>query len=117
LKATAHRAEGAIVTSDIFVEFLDILEFTLYFMDLTVEVIRNSTCAAIILAPYAKRCAHLNVIGHILEQTVPVWACYQYIRKTDHIIKDGLDRVEQNFNRLQKSKVSEFFPNVAYKWF
>jgi hypothetical protein len=92
--------EDTVATSDIFVEFLDILKFTLYPMDLTVEVIRNSTCAAIMLAPYAKRFAHLNVIDHILEQTVPVWARYHYIRKTDQIIEDALYRVEQNLNRL-----------------
>ena len=99
--ATAHGVDEAVEASDIFAEFGDMPQFTLHSLDMTVEVMRTSACAALLPARYAERFAHLDVIEHIPEQSLPVWACYHYTRKTDHIIKDALDWIEQSFHRLQ----------------
>jgi hypothetical protein len=48
---------------------------------------------------------------------LPVWACYHHTRKTDKIIKDTLDWIEQGFHRLQLSKFGKFFADIAHKWF
>jgi DNA-binding transcriptional LysR family regulator len=98
---TAHGVDEAVEASDIFAEFGDMPQFTLHSLDMTVEVMRTSACAALLPARYAERFAHLDVIEHIPEQSLPVWACYHYTRKTDHIIKDALDWIEQSFHRLQ----------------
>ena len=95
--ATAHGVDEAVETSDIFAEFGGMPQFTLHSLDMTVEVMRTSACAA----RYAERFAHLDVIEQIPEQSLPVWACYHYTRKTDQIIKDALDWIEQSFHRLQ----------------
>jgi DNA-binding transcriptional LysR family regulator len=115
--ATAHGVDEAVETSDIFVEFGDVPQFTLHSLDMTVEVMRTSVCAALLPARYAERFAHLDVMEHIPEQSLPVWACYHDTRKTDQIIKDALDWIEQSFHRLQLSKFGKFFADIAHKWF
>lgn len=99
--ATAHGVDEAVEPSEIFAEFGDVPQFTLHSLDMTVEVMRTSACAALLPARYAERFAHLDVIDHLPEQKLPVWACYHYTRKTDQIIKDGLDWIEQSFYTLQ----------------
>ena len=99
--ATAHGVDEAVDTSDIFAEFGDIPQFTLHSLDMTLEVMRTSACAALLPARYAERFAHLDVMEHIPKQSLPVWACYHSTRKTDQIIKDALDWIEQNFQRLR----------------
>jgi len=37
-------------------------------------------------------------MDHIPEQSLPVLAFYHYTRKTDQIIKDALDWIEQSFH-------------------
>ena len=81
--ATAHGVDEAVETSDIIVEFGEMPQFTLHSLDMTVEVMRTSVCAALLPARYAERFAHHDVMEHISEQTLPVWACYHYTRKTD----------------------------------
>jgi len=99
--ATAHGFDEAVDTSDIFAEFGDMPQFTLHSLDMTVEVMRTSACVALLPARYAERFADLDVMEHIPEQSLLVWACYHYTRKTDQIIKDTLDWIEQSFHRLQ----------------
>ena len=99
--ATAHGVDEAVELSDIFAEFGEMPQFTPHSLDMTVEVMRTSACAALLPARYAERFAHFDVIEQIPEQSLPVWACYHYTRKTDQIIKDALDWIEQSFHRLQ----------------
>ena len=63
--ATAHAVDEAVETSDIFAEFGDMPQFTLHSLDVTVEVMRTSACAALLPARYAERFAHLDVMEHI----------------------------------------------------
>ena len=63
--ATAHGVDEAVDTSDIFAEFGDMPQFTLHSLDMTVEVMRTSACAALLPARYAERFAHLDVMEHI----------------------------------------------------
>ena len=84
---------------------------------MTVEVKRTSACEALLPARYAERFAHLDFMEHIPEQSLPVWACYYHTHKTDQIIKDALDWIEQSFHRLQLSKFGKFFADIAHKWF
>ena len=99
--ATANGVDESVAISEIFAEFGDVPQFTLHSLDMTVEVMRTSACAALLPARYAERFAHLDVMEHIPEQTLPVWACYHYTRKTDQIVKDALDWIQQSFHRLQ----------------
>lgn len=99
--ATAHNAVESNATSDIFAEFGDMPQFMLHSLEMPVELIRTSACAALISPRYTERFTHLDFMEHMPEQTLPVWACYHYTRKTDQIIKDSLDWVEQSFHRLQ----------------
>lgn len=99
--ATANGVDESVAISEIFAEFGDVPQFTLHSLDMTVEVMRTSACAALLPARYAERFAHLDVLEHIPEQTLPVWACYHYTRKTDQIVKDALDWIQQSFHRLQ----------------
>ena len=66
-------------------------QFTLHSLDLTVEVMRTSACAALLPARYAERFTHLDVMERIPDKYLPGWACYHYTRKTDQIVKDSLD--------------------------
>ena len=100
-----------------FAEFGDMPQFTLHSLDMTVEVMRTSTCAALLPSRYAERFVRLDFMEHIPEQSLPVWACYHHTRKTDQIIKDTLDWIEQGFHRLQLSKFGKFFADIAHKWF
>lgn len=115
--ATAHGVDAAVETSDIFAEFGDMPQFTLHSLDMTVEVMRTSACAALLPSRYAERFARIDFMEHIPEQSLPVWACYHHTRKTDQIIKDTLDWIEQGFHRLQLSKFGKFFADIAHKWF
>ena len=72
--ATAHGVDEAVETSDIFAEFGEMPQFTLHSLDKTVEVMRTSACAALLPARYAERFAHLDVMEHIPEQSLHVWA-------------------------------------------
>ena len=72
--ATAHGVDEAVETSDIFAEFGEMPQFTLHSLDMTVEVMRTSACAALLPARYAERFAHLDVMEHIPEQSLHVWA-------------------------------------------
>ena len=51
--ATAHGVDEAVETSDIFAEFGDMPQFTVHSLDMTVEVMRTSACAALLPACYA----------------------------------------------------------------
>ena len=53
--ATAHGVDEAVETSDIFAEFGEMPQFTLHSLDMTVEVMRTSACAALLPARYAER--------------------------------------------------------------
>ena len=70
--ATVHGVDEAVETSDIFAEFEEMPQFTLHSLDMTVEVMRTSACAALLPARYAESFAHLDVIEHIPEQSLPV---------------------------------------------
>ena len=74
--AIADGVDETVKTSDIFAEFAEMPQFTLHSLDMTVEVMRTSACAALLPARYAERFAHLDVFDHIPEQSLPVWACY-----------------------------------------
>jgi len=61
--ATAHGVDAAVETSDIFAEFGDMPQFTLHSLDMTVEVMRTSACAALLPSRYAERFARLDFNG------------------------------------------------------
>ena len=83
-------------------------QFTLHSLDMTVEVMRTSACAALLPARYAERFAHLDVMDHIPEQSLPVWACYHYTQnRSDHQRCAGLDRAE--LSQITMVKVRQIF--------
>ena len=51
--STALGVDNAVETLDIFAEFGDMPQFTPHTLDMTIEVMRTSACAALLLARYA----------------------------------------------------------------